>query len=95
MNLNNSAVERNGFYFEAKYLLSLKAFKYTIKNSVLAPTVHASVNAVPTTEIFRQTAPLAPMFRKDMAFCSSFFPYPLDLVQRILEPEALLPCCRR
>ena len=63
MDLNKSTVERNGFYFKAEYLLLLKAFKYTIKNPVLAPAVHACVDAMSATEVFWQTAPLAPMFR--------------------------------
>ena len=44
-------------------MLLLKAFKYTVKNPVLAPAVHACVNAVPATEVFWQAAPLAPMLR--------------------------------
>lgn len=63
MNLNNSTVERNCFYFKAEYLLLLKAFKYTVKNSVLAPAVHARVDAVPTAKIFRQSTPFTPMLR--------------------------------
>ena len=41
----------------------LKAFKYAVKNTVLAPAVHARVNAVPAAEVFREAAPLTPMFR--------------------------------
>jgi len=63
VDVNDSAVERNCFYFQAEDLLLLKALKYAVKNTVLAPAVHARVNAMPAPEVFREAAPLAPMLR--------------------------------
>jgi len=63
VDFNDSAVERNCFYCKTEYLLMLKALKYAVKNTVLAPTVHTCVNGMPTAKILRQTTPLAPMLR--------------------------------
>ena len=63
MNLNYGTVERYGFYLDAYELFFLKALKNTLKNAVLAPPVHACVDAVPTAKPFRQATPFATMFR--------------------------------
>jgi hypothetical protein len=63
MNFDDSAAGRDRFNPETEYPLLLKAFEYTIKNTVLAPTVHACIYAMPTAEILRQAASFALMFR--------------------------------
>jgi hypothetical protein len=46
VNFDYSAVERDRLYPDAEDPLLLKALKYAVKNSVLAPAVHARVNIV-------------------------------------------------
>ena len=62
MDLDNSAVERNGLNFDAYHVFLLQSHEYSIKYAILAPSVHASVNTMPVAEAFRESSPFAPMF---------------------------------
>ena len=63
MHLHAGAVERNGLNFNGNELLALEMLKDPVERAVFAPAVHAGVNGVPVTEVFRQSAPFTAVFQ--------------------------------
>jgi hypothetical protein len=61
MNLHNGAVQGNSLDLDTNDLCALQLLKHPIQHTALAPAIHASVDSVPITEAFGQTAPLAAM----------------------------------
>ena len=63
MNLDSRAVKAYYLYIDLDNSLRLKRGKHSAEHSVLAPSVHANIDRMPISIVFRQRPPLAAVFR--------------------------------
>ena len=59
MDLDDGAVHRYRFEFDAHDLFPLEVFKHPVDHSILRPAVHPCVDGMPIAESGRQPPPLA------------------------------------
>ena len=59
MDLDDGAVQRYRFQFDAHDLFPLEVFKHPVEHPILRPAVHPCVNGMPVAEAGRQPSPLA------------------------------------
>ena len=59
MDLDDGAVHRYRFEFDAHDLFPLEVFKHPVEHSILRPAVHPCVDGMPVAESGRQPPPLA------------------------------------
>ena len=63
MNLNRRTVKAHYFHVDLNDTFCLQGGKYPAKNPVLAPPVHANIDCMPISIVFRQCPPLAAVLR--------------------------------
>ena len=63
MYLYRRAVKAYHVNIDAYDTLCLQGCKHPAKDSVLAPTIHADIDCMPVTIVFRQCSPFAAVFR--------------------------------
>ena len=61
MDLDDGAVQSDGFDFHAEDLCVLQLGKDAIQHPALRPTIHARIDGVPVAEPLGQTTPFAPL----------------------------------